>query len=150
MRRRTKIVMVGGGAMGLVLIATAMKLYLIYAISPMQVVRPAGSKAFTGDAAALLARGTERHGDTSLSTNGRSCNTCHADEFSYNETFDKPYLHYVRSVKLKTGLDTVTAEGMVQFCLISQLKTSPLAWDSETLAALTTFVLERNEKAIGR
>lgn len=150
MRRRTKIIWVGGGTIGLALVATAITLYLIYAISPMQVVRPAGSRAFTGDARALLARGTERHGDTSLSTNGRSCNTCHADEFSYNETFDKPYPHYVRSVKLKTGLDTITAEGMVQFCLVSQLKASPLAWDSETLAALTAFVLERNEKVVGR
>jgi hypothetical protein len=50
---------------------------------------------------------------------------------------------------LKTGLNQITAEGMVQFCMISAMEGRPLDWDSEALAALTAFVLERHRKAIG-
>ena len=117
-------------------------------IPPADVTRPAGSKAFTGDAAKLLAAGTKSHGDKSLSPAGRSCNTCHLEADSYNATFTKPWPHPVASVKAKTGLDKITAEGMVQFCMISAMGTRPLAWDSEALAALTAFVLERHKKVV--
>jgi cytochrome c len=117
-------------------------------IPPKDVVRPAGTKAFTGDPAKLLATGTQRHADTSLTPAGRSCNTCHLEADSYNATFNKPWPHPVESVKAKTGLDTITAEGMVQFCMISAMGTRPLAWDSETLAALTAFVLDRHSKVV--
>lgn len=119
-------------------------------IEPTKVTRPAGTKPFTADPAALLATGIKRHDDTSLSPAGRSCNTCHTPEDSYNPTFNKPYAHFVGSVKSKTGLDEITAEGMVQFCMISAMGAAPLDWESETLAALTAFVLERNRKAIAR
>jgi hypothetical protein len=102
------------------------------------------------DAATLLAVGTKRHGDTILSPAGRSCNTCHADADSYNATFKRPWPHFVASVKAKTGLDKITAEGMVQFCMISAMGTRPLLWDSETLSALTAFVLERDNKVSRR
>lgn len=117
-------------------------------IAPADVTRPAGTKAYTAEPAALLAAGTKRHGDTSLSPAGRSCNTCHADADSYNATFKKPWPHFVASVKAKAGLDRITAEGMVQFCMISAMGTRPLPWDSETLAALTAFVLERHGKVV--
>jgi cytochrome c peroxidase len=119
-------------------------------IAPADVTRPAGTAAYKTDAATLLALGTKRHGDTSLSRAGRSCNTCHADADSYNATFKRPWPHFVASVKAKTGLDTITAEGMVQFCMISAMGTRPMAWDSETLAALTAFVLERHRKVVGK
>jgi hypothetical protein len=119
-------------------------------IAPADVTRPAGTTAHQADAATLLAVGTRRHGDTSLSPAGRSCNTCHADADSYNATFKKPWPHFVSSVKAKTGLDRITAEGMVQFCMISAMGTRPLPWDSETLAGLTAFVLERHKKVVQR
>jgi hypothetical protein len=117
-------------------------------IPPSNVTRPADIKPFSGDAKKLLATGIRRHGDKRLSPIGRSCNTCHADADSYNETFNKPWPHFVESVKEKTGLDAITAEGMVQFCMISAMQTRPLPWDSETLAALTAFVLERHRKVV--
>ena len=117
-------------------------------ITPTEVTRVGGTVPFAGAAARLLAAGSERHGDTLLSPAGRSCNTCHLEEDSYNATFKKPWPHYVASVKRKAGLDTITAEGMVQFCMISAMGTKPLAWDSETLAALTAFVLERHSKVV--
>jgi cytochrome c len=141
------------GGVGAVLAAAGVAALLViraYSISPSDVTRPAGTKPFAAETAKLLELGTARHGDVTLSTNGRSCNTCHLEEDSYNPTFNKPYAHYVQSVKLKTGLDEITAEGMVQFCMISAMNAKPLPWDSETLAALTAFVLERNKKAVGR
>src|SRR6266849_6037134 len=63
---------------------------------------------------------------TRLSPIGRSCNTCHSEEGSYNATFNEPYPHYVRSVRWKTGLSKITAEGMVQFCMVSAMEGKPL------------------------
>ena len=120
------------------------------AIAPVDVTRPAGTKAHSAEAPDLLAAGAKRHGDTSLSPAGRSCNTCHASADSYNATFKKPWPHFVASVKRKTGLDRITAEGMVQFCMISAMGTRPLPWNSEALAALTAFVLERHNKVVER
>lgn len=117
-------------------------------IDPKVITRPPGTAPPAGEHAKLLAVGIERHGDTSLSPAGRSCNTCHLEEDSYNDTFKKPWPHFVASVKRKAGLDAITAEGMVQFCMISAMGTTPLAWDSETLAALTAFVLERHKKVV--
>lgn len=122
----------------------------VFGINPGSVSRPANSQPFAGDPAKLLAAGIARHGDTSLSRNGRSCNTCHLEADSYLATFNKPFPHFVQSVRLKTGLDKITAEGMVQFCMVSALGTKPLPWDSETLAALTAFVLERHKKVVGQ
>ena len=122
----------------------------LYGINPGSVTRPANSQPFAGEPASLLAAGLARHGDTSLSRNGRSCNTCHLETDSYLATFNKPYPHFVQSVRLKTGLDKITAEGMVQFCMVSALGADPLPWDSETLAALTAFVLERHNKVVGQ
>lgn len=117
-------------------------------IPPADVSRPAGTQAHSGKAADLLASGVKRHDDTSLSPAGRSCNTCHREANSYNQTFVKPWPHFVQSVRTKTGLDRITAEGMVQFCMISAMGTRPLPWDSEALAALTEFVLERHRKVV--
>lgn len=118
-------------------------------INPRDVTRPQGTKSFSAERAGLLASGTKSHGDTALSTvQGRSCNTCHVEADSYNATFKKPWPHFVASVKTKTGLDRITAEGMVQFCMISAMNAKPLAWESETLAGLTAFVLERHGKVV--
>jgi hypothetical protein len=147
-RRTAKLVL--GGIATVVVLAAATGAYIVWskAINPRHVTRPAGSIPFAGEPVQLLATGTIRHGDTSLSPIGRSCNTCHAEENSYNDTFNRPFPHYVQSVRLKTGLDQITAEGMVQFCMISAMEGRPLAWDSEAIAALTEFFLERNRKAI--
>ena len=117
-------------------------------INPRVVTRPEATVPCAGEPARLLAVGADRHGDTRLSPARRSCNTCHLQEDSYNATFKKPWPHFVASVKRKAGLDTITAEGMVQFCMISAMGTKPLAWDSETLAALTAFVIERHRKVV--
>ncbi|MEX0590163.1 MAG: hypothetical protein WD207_03655 [Xanthobacteraceae bacterium] len=148
MRRTARYVLGGIAFVAVAAAATAGYVIWTKAINPRLVTRPANSEPFAGDRARLLELGTTRHGDTSLSPIGRSCNTCHLEENSYNETFNRQFPHYVQSVKFKTRLDQITAEGMVQFCMISAMEGRPLEWDSEALAALTAFVLERNRKAI--
>lgn len=150
MRDMAKYISVAIAAGAIAAGAAAAYVIATYGIGQNSVTRPPDSKPFDGEPAKLLAAGTARHGDTRLSPIGRSCNTCHLEEDSYNATFNKPYPHYVQSVRLKTGLDRITAEGMVQFCMVSALQAKPLPWDSETLAALTAFVLERHRKALGR
>lgn len=126
--------------------------YLIvnYGINPYSITRPANTKPFVAEPARLLEIGKVRHADTSLSPIGRSCDTCHLHEDSYNDTFNEPFPHFVHSVRWKTGLRKITAEGMVQFCMVSAMQNKPLAWDSETLAALTAFVLDRHANALAR
>jgi hypothetical protein len=150
MRRTTKWIL--GGAAVVILAAAGAGGYFLWAkaIHPRHVTRPANSQPFAADPVKLLEVGRVRHRDTSLSPIGRSCSTCHLEEDSYAETFDSPYPHYVQSVRLKTGLDQITAEGMVQFCMISAMEGTPLPWDSEALAALTEFVLDRNRRAVAR
>lgn len=54
-------------------------------------------------------------------------------------------------MKTKTGLDRITAEGMVQFCMMSAMGAQgPLPWESEALAGLTAFVLARHAKVVGK
>lgn len=143
-----KFLMSGSAALTLAALMVVPDQALSQQIPPSDVVRPAGTKPFAADAAKLLTTGTQRHGDTSLSPAGRSCNTCHLEADSYNATFKKPWPHPVQSVKAKTGLHAITAEGMVQFCMISAMGTRPLPWDSEILAALTAFVLDRHSKVV--
>jgi hypothetical protein len=139
-----------GGIAAAVVIAAGVGGYIYWSkfINPRLVTRPANTQHFSANREQLIKVGTQQHGNTDLSPIGRSCNTCHAEADSYNETFNKPYPHYVQSVRLKTGLSEITAEGMVQFCMISAMEGHPLEWDSETLAALTAFVLERHRKAL--
>ena len=150
MRTARKYLWRGGAAAAIAGVAAAVLVVATYGISPGSITRPPNSKPFAGEPAKLLEEGVARHGDTSLSPIGRSCNTCHLEENSYNATFNTPYPHYVQSVRWKTGLSRITAEGMVQFCMVSAMQGTPLPWDSETLAALTAFVLERHRKALGR
>lgn len=129
-----------------------MAAYLVvnYGINPYSVTRPANTKPFLAESARLLEVGKIRHADITLSPIGRACDTCHLHEDSYSDTFNEPFPHYVHSVRWKTGLSKITAEGMVQFCMVSAMQNRPLAWDSETLAALTAFVLDRHVNALAR
>ena len=113
---------------------------------PSDLTRPSGSTPFRGDRASRVALGRKLFDDTGLSTNGMSCTSCHADFGAYGETFKKPYPHFVEMVNDATGLAQVTAEQMVQFCMMRPMESKPLAWDSEELAALTAFVEESQKE----
>ncbi len=56
------------------------------------------------------------------------------------------YRHFVQMVNEATGLDQVTAEQMVQFCMMRPLANKALAWDSQELAALAAYVEEAQKE----
>ncbi len=108
------------------------------------VTRPAEVRPFTAPQAELIAEGARLWKDTKLSSGGDiSCNTCHINFSSLNESFAQPYPHKVEMVESKTGISSTTAEQMVQFCLLMPMgREKPLEWDSRELAALTAFTLQ--------
>ena len=58
----------------------------------------------------------------------------------FKKTFLQAYPHTVKMVSKKAKLDSITIEGMVQFCMIVPMKNDPLPWESEDLAALTPIL----------
>lgn len=113
---------------------------------PSDLMRPAGIKPFRAKRGVLVKMGGKLFGDTSLSTNEMSCNSCHSDFSNYNETFKKPYPHFVQMAKDVSGIDSLGAEQMVQFCMMRPMMSKPLPWDSKELAALTAYVLETRKQ----
>lgn len=109
-------------------------------IKPIFVVRPRGIPAASLPAPEALRRGEVLFSDRSLSTSDTSCASCHADFQAFNDTFRRPYPHPVQMAKDMAGLDSVSAETMVQFCMLVPMAAQPFAWDSQDLAALTAYV----------
>ncbi|MCZ7594197.1 MAG: hypothetical protein M5U16_04240 [Hyphomicrobium sp.] len=60
----------------------------------------------------------------------------------FSDSFKEPYPHTVQMPNEVSGITSISAEGMVQFCLIRPMMSKPLPWDSEQLAALTAYVEE--------
>lgn len=110
--------------------------------SAAEITPPPGVKPYRGDHAELVAYGKKLFADTSLSTNGLACTSCHTDFMGYNETFKQPYPHYVKMGKEVFGLDQVTAEQMVQICMLVPMENKILPWGSKKLAALAAYVEE--------
>ena len=105
------------------------------------IVRPKGTSEFEGDQASLLAKGEQLWNDKSLSKKGKTaCSSCHkTDTKMFKKTFLEAYPHSVKMVNKKANLDSITTEGMVQFCMVMPMKNEPLGWESEELAALTAY-----------
>ena len=100
-------------------------------------------KPAEGNRAELIAEGKQLWSDTSLSSNGLSCNTCHAGYNTLSKSFAQPYPHPIEMVTNQAGKKlNVDAEQIVQFCMISPMAAKPLPWGSRKLAALTAYVLE--------
>lgn len=105
------------------------------------IIRPKGTTAFTGDSSELIAKGELLWNDKALSKKGKTaCSSCHKTSTKmFKKTFLDAYPHNVRMVNKKAKLDSITTEGMVQFCMVVPMKNDPLPWDSEDLAALTAY-----------
>jgi hypothetical protein len=85
--------------------------------------------------------------DTSLSADGStSCSTCHSGLRSYKETFREPYPHEVGMATARAGLGEITAETMVQLCMMVPMGADPLPWGSRELAALSAYVKDERER----
>ncbi len=108
-------------------------------IDPKLVVRPKGTTLFKGNMASLLRDGEKLFKDQSLSTNGMSCESCHADLEQFNDTFMKSYPHMVEMPMDSSGVNSVDLDEMVQFCMVAPMEAKPFAWDSRELAAVTAY-----------
>jgi len=109
-------------------------------VEPSKFAKPAGMSMGGGDRAALVAEGEELWKDTSLSTNGAACATCHVGGAQFQKSFAKPYPHQVAMVKQMSGVDEVDAAEMVQFCMLQPMQADALPWGSRELAALSAYV----------
>lgn len=108
--------------------------------------RPRKTRPYRGDHAELVTLGQSLYSDSKLSTNEMSCNSCHSDFNGYGASFREPYPHVVAMPKEVSGARKVTAEQMVQFCLMRPMMAKPLPWASKELAALTAYVEEQRKQ----
>ena len=106
-----------------------------------QVTRPADTTAPEFDRAELVTKGEALWNDPSLSKNGKTnCASCHkGNTRMFKKTFLEAYPHQAKMPKKKADMESITAEGMVQFCMVVPMKGEPFAWDSKELAALTAY-----------
>lgn len=112
------------------------------AIDPNKVSRPAGVKLYAAEPRQKLVQyGRKLFKDTSLSSNGLSCNDCHATNDLFNAGFAKPYPHPVSMAKQRAGLGRdLGADEFVQFCMLAPMESRALPWKSRELAALAAYV----------
>jgi len=111
-------------------------------VDPKKVTRPAGTHLKRGNHASMLRKGEKLFKDTSLSSNGLSCNSCHTKHALFKNTFSEAYPHYVKMANEQSGVKKVELDEMVQFCMVVPMAAKPLPWDSTKLAALTAYTAE--------
>lgn len=97
--------------------------------------RPAGYQPLEGDAKL----GERLWKSTKLSSNGMSCNTCHAKHGAFQATFAQPYPHMVQMAKDQLGQKVVHLDEMIQACMVMPMEAKPLPWNSKELAALVAY-----------
>jgi cytochrome c len=113
------------------------------------VTRPKNYRPYRGNASELVALGSKLFRDTSLSTNGLSCSTCHNNHGAYQQTFAKPYPHFVQMARDRYGLKSVHLDEMVQLCMNEPMAAKSLAWDSKELAALVAYTKTQHKSFKG-
>ncbi|MEO1205690.1 MAG: hypothetical protein AAFV45_05105 [Pseudomonadota bacterium] len=113
-------------------------------VDPATVTRPSGSNLIElSDQAAALKQGEKLFDSLKLSENGLTCKSCHFKYEAYEKTFLEPYPHAVGMAAKRAGMDQVTADEMVQLCLVVTMDSEPLGWQTPELAALTLYVLDQ-------
>lgn len=135
----------------IITLCSALVIPISYAagVDAERVIRPADTTAPDIDRAKLVIKGEALWNDPSLAKNGKTtCASCHKNNTRmFKKTFLEPYPHQAKMAKKKAGIESITAEGMVQFCMIVPMKSEPFAWDSEELAALTAYTEDVVQKA---
>ena len=105
-------------------------------------VRPAGVSLDAAAMAGMAAKGEQLWNDTSLSSNGLACSSCHNGGALLNASFAQPYPHEVAMPKQQAGVAAVDVDEMVNFCMLAPMQAAPLAWNSDELLALSAYTLE--------
>lgn len=101
----------------------------------------------------LIARGEELYYDTSLSSNGLSCASCHGSDGQdqgYLSTFEQPYPHQVAMGDNMFGMSEVHADEMVQICMVAPMEAEPLDWEGEELMSLSAYIVEVQRRFAGQ
>lgn len=111
-------------------------------VNPKLVTRPAGTRLLQASHAELVKEGERLWNDRSLSTNGLACGICHLNNGNFNASFIQPYPHRVARPAQMAGLAKVALDEMVQFCLVQPMASTPLPWESRSLAALIAYSQE--------
>lgn len=70
--------------------------------------------------------------DTTLGKSGTSCNTCHPGGAALKDT---PWPKYIAMAD-----DVLTLDQMINFCMKNPMQASPLAWNSQKMTALASYV----------
>jgi cytochrome c len=110
-------------------------------VDPSRIRQPAGVTLARGSGGELAAEGEKLWNDRFLGKSGLACSSCHLNQYGQmQETFAKPYPHYVAMPAQQAGLQQVSAAEMVQFCMAVPMMTDPFPWNSRELAALTAYV----------
>lgn len=102
--------------------------------------------------AELLERGEELYYDTSLSTNGLSCASCHGsdgNDMGYEATFEQPFPHEVAMASSQFDMPEVHADEMVQVCMVAPMEAEPLDWGGEPLMSLSAYMVEVQRRFAG-
>ena len=109
---------------------------------PARFKQPADLALANLDDPKLIAEGEKLWNDRELGTTHMACSSCHLNKYTLmNESFAKPYPHYVAMPHDQAGVSEVTAAEMVNFCMVTPLQAEPLPWKSRKLAALTAYVV---------
>lgn len=111
------------------------------AIDPSTFKKPNGVHLRGGAPRDLLARGGALWNDRNLGKSGIACSTCHYQSYGQMQpSFGTPYPHFVSMPHERAGVGEVSADEMVQFCMLVPMMSEPLDWESQDLAALTAYV----------
>lgn len=105
-------------------------------------LRPKGYKPVYQMKGDSVARGRTLFNDTKLSTNGRSCASCHQDADSFGPRFKQPYPHAAMNSKARFGVDKLQADEIIQICMQGPMKNAPMEWASREQIDLTNYLLK--------
>ena len=111
-------------------------------LDEISTLRPAGFKPKYSDNSAAIARGRQLFKDTRLSTNGRSCSSCHTDSDSFGTHFKSPYPHPAMNSKARFGVDQMHLDEIIQVCMQGPMRNAPFEWGSREQIDITTYLLK--------
>jgi len=92
------------------------------------------------DAGKVAREGERLWADTSLGTSGLSCSSCHPGG---EKLHPEPYPKYISMAG-----DVFTLSQMINFCMINPMKAEPLAYNSQKLTALASYVTAHTQTSM--
>jgi len=91
-------------------------------------------------------RGKDLFMDTSLGTNGMSCNSCHVEGGTkagkMGDMTIPPFAHVATKYPMyfKMAGKVMTLDQVINFCVTTPMEGNPLAWDDQRIADLAMYI----------